>query len=509
MGEENKRKRKALWCAVIVILLVAAGMGGFFCIHELLRVRPAFSTAVYELGDRISRDPGDYLQGPEKRVEQGMVDLSQVNRYMAGTYQAVATCGGKEYQYEIVVRDTVAPVITPREEKVCLAIDREYSAEDLVKSVEDADPRTVLYFQDFGPEQTTLSYHVSGSFVCTLTAEDSSGNTASLHVPVTVDAAPTISGVRNIYMALGSQVDYLEQVIAEDERDGSLTEKITVDDSEVQLTREGSYRLSYRVENRLGIDTVSYADVVVTSEEDLQELIGSRQVSRTTDRVIGAINPYDAGASDYESIDDTMEYIKPALVQLYFSDGDGYSAGSGFLMEITEDTVYICTNRHVVEVYDEWDVYFFDGTIVRGKTLGYSDDYDVGVATVAVSDVPEELLQQLMTIHIDRDYWNGLNDQRIDVGLERVNRQGGILHISTGTLLKVKQFFIWYDQKDHTEVTLKLEHGDSGSAVLDGYGNLIGMAYAYSSSPRRYWCIPLDGILADYEEITGRSVYVY
>ena len=118
-------------------------------------------------------------------------------------------------------------------------------------------------------------------------------------------------------------------------------------------------------------------------------------------------------------------------------------------------------------------------------------------------------MEQLMTIHIDKGYWSGLNDHRIDVGLERVDRQGGILHTSVGTLLKVKQYFDWYDNMDHTEVTMKLEHGDSGSAVLDGYGNLIGMAYAYSVSPRRYWCVPLDGILDCYEEITGRTVFVY
>lgn len=502
--------RKVLWRTVFVLLLTAAiGVGGFFGIREMFRVRPAFSSAVFELGDRISRNPADYLQGPERSVEQGKIDLSQVDRYKAGVYQVSAHCGEKEYQYEIVIQDTVAPVITPREGTVYLALDREYAAEELVWEVEDADPLTTLYFQDSGTKQTTMSYHAAGSFVCTLTAEDSSGNVTSVNVPVTVDEAPTISGVRDIYVALGNRVDYLEQVVAQDETDGILTGEITVDDSEVHLTQEGIYRLTYRVENRLGIDTVSYADVTVVSEEGLQELIGSRQVNRDRDRIIGAINPYDAGVSDHDSIDDTLEYIKPALVQLYFSDEDGYSAGSGYLMEITDDTVYICSNRHVVEVFDEWDVYFFDGTRARGKALGCSDGYDVGVVTVDVSDVPEELFRQLMTVHIDWEYWSGLNDQRIDVGLERVNRQGGILHVSTGTLLKVKQYFAWYDEKDHTEVTLRLEHGDSGSAILDGYGNLIGMAYAYSSSPRRYWCVPLDAILASYEEITGRSVYVY
>lgn len=56
---------------------------------------------------------------------------------------------------------------------------------------------------------------------------------------------------------------------------------------------------------------------------------------------------------------------------------------------------------------------------------------------------------------------------------------------------------------------MELEHGDSGSAIFDGRGNLISMAYAYSTDPIRYWCIPLDGILECYEEITGRKVYVY
>ena len=81
--------------------------------------------------------------------------------------------------------------------------------------------------------------------------------------------------------------------------------------------------------------------------------------------------------------------------------------------------------------------------------------------------------------------------------------------MTTGNLVKIKQRFDWEGRKDHTEVTVVLEHGDSGSAILDGHGNLISMAYAYSTDPTRYWCIPLDAILECYEEITGRKVYVY
>lgn len=505
-----KRKRRWLRRSVYAVLLVAAVGALAFCVYfRLFRVQPAFTSIVYELGERVSRDLEDYLQGPAWAVAQGELDLSQVDADHVGTYQASVSCGRKEYLYEIIIEDTVPPDITPREGLIYLAAGREYAAEELVSGVADEDSQVMLYIQKEAQLRETVAFDTVGSFTCIVIAEDSSGNRNAVSVPVVVDMPPEIFGVRDIYLALGSRVDYLEQVTARDETDGNLTDRITVDDSQVQLTSEGTYRLAYRVEDNLGIETVSYADVTVASAEALQEMIGSRRISRSSQRIIGAMNLYDAGVSEHDDIDETLDYMKPALVQLYYSDRYGYSAGSGYLMEITEDTIYICSNRHVVEASDRWDVYFFDGTKVTGRTLGYSNSYDVGVAAVAVRDVPKRLLDQLMTIHIDREYWSGLDDHRIDVGLERVDRQGGILHTSVGTLLKIKQYFAWYDNKDHTEVTLKLEHGDSGSAILDGYGNLIGMAYAYSTSPRRYWCIPLDGILECYKEITGRNVFVY
>ena len=506
----SKKKRSLdrllLWAAVC---FAAIGVGAFFFYFRFYRVVPAFDSVTYELGETVSMDVGDYLLGTEWSVGRGVLDLSRVDSGHIGTYQAVVHHGRNEFSYEIVIEDTVPPVIKSKRETVYLAMGREYPPKELIESVTDADAQVLLNFWNGVTLLETVCYEFPGSYDCVITAEDSSGNRASVTVPVIVDSAPEISGVQDIYMALGRQVDYLEQVTAWDERDGDLTDKITVNDTDVRLSQEGTYRLEYRVEDNLGIDCVSYVDVTVMSTEALQEMIGQRRINRYNDRIIGAVNLYDSGASDHDNIQETLEYVRPAMVQLYYSSGSGYSAGSGYIMEITEDTVYICSARHVVETHGIWDVYFFDGTRVRGVSLGCSDEFDVGVVTVSVNLLPKKLMEQLMTVHIDEEYWSGLNDQRIDVGLERVDRAGGIMHVSTGTLLKVKQYFMWFDQKEHTEVTLKLEHGDSGSAILDGYGNLIGMAYAYSSSPRRYWCVPLDGIIECYEEITGHDIFVY
>ena len=291
--------------------------------------------------------------------------------------------------------------------------------------------------------------------------------------------------------------------------DGDLTNRIEIDDSRIQLGREGVYELGYSVEDGCGLVTERRATVTVASSKKLQEMIGERQINRWEDVILGAPNLYDPGMMKEDDLEAALDYMRPALVQLYHERENGYSAGSGYIMEITEDTIYICSNRHVAEKYDDWDVFFYDGTKVKGVHLGSSEVYDVGVVTVKRENLPEELQEQLMTVHIDKSYWNRLDDQMVELGLERVDREGGILHVTTGNLIKVKQIFEWYDRRDHTEVTVELEHGDSGSAILDGRGNLISMAYAYSTEPMRYWCVPLDGILECYEEITGRRVYVY
>ena len=494
-------------CLVTAVLLVTAG--GLFYVR-IYQVEPAFSEMTYEFGTPVSQDIQDYLVGTDWSVGLGELDLSRVDEDRTGTYQAVARHGSGQFSYIINIRDTAPPQIVWKDSQVYLALQRECSVEDVIEGVIDADASAKAYF--FGEEG--LSDHVYfdrlGEYELEILARDSSGNESSGRVTVIVDIPPVLDGIRDFYVALGSAPDYLDQVTAWDDIDGDLTDSIRVEDSEVFLDRAGEYTLTYLATDSYGLVTEEEAKVLVATEDELQELIGRRQIDYREDVILGAPNIYDAGVSRDEYLEETLEYMRPALVQLYHPTGrGGYSSGSGYIMEITEDTIFICTNRHVVSKYEDWDIYFFDGTSVPGECLGTSEDYDVGVATVALEDVPRALLRQLMTVHIDRLYWESLDEQPIELALERIDREGGLVHTTEGNLIKIRQDFEWYNQLDHTEVTVELVHGDSGSAVLDGYGNLICMAYAYSTTPTRYWCVPLDGILTCYEEITGRMPYVY
>ena len=490
----------------ILLLLGAAGV--FY--GKIYRVEPAFSQIQYEYGQSPSSELSDYLLGTAWSVSLGNLDLSQVDESRTGTYQAVVTHGRKEFTYQIQIADTTPPRILLEPEQVCLAAGRAFAVGDVTTEILDADRDTAVFFLEGNDLLQEMTIDQVGEYRLEILARDSSGNENRETVQVLVDTPPVIAGVHDFYVTAGSSPDYLWGVTAADEKDGSLTGRIEVDSSEVCLDREGSYQVIYRTEDSYGLETSAEASLTVASAEELQKLIGRRLIDYRSDTILGAPNVYDAGVSPEADMQETLEYMRPVMVQLYHGTGrGGFSSGSGFIMEITEDTVYICTNRHVVSKYRDWDIYFYDGTAVPGRQYGMCEDYDVGVAAVALADVPEELREKLMTVHIDVGYWKTLDQQPLELGLERVDRAGGLIHSTRGQLIKVRQEFEWDEQLEHTEVTVELVHGDSGSAVLDGYGNLICMAYAYSTTPKRYWCVPLDAILECYENITGRIPYVY
>lgn len=505
---EGRRKWRIAAGILAGTVLLAAGMLFFY--YRIYKVAPTFSEMTCEYGDQISQNIEDYLSGTEWSVHLGELDLSQVDQGHTGTYQAVVHHGRSQFTYEVTIQDTVAPEIRWKEEQIYLAAGEDYTVEDVIEGVEDVDPGAEAFFSQGDSLYSSLWFDTVGRYEVGILARDGSGNESSGQISVIVDTAPSFEGIRNFYCVPGSVPDYLEAVAVYDDLDGDLTAQIRVDDSEVNLDEPGEYSLRYVAEDSYGLETVEETKILVAEEDGIQALIGRRQIDYRKDTIIGAPNIYDGGVSEHEDIDETLEYMRPALVQLYHGVGrGGYSSGSGYIMEITEDRIYVCSNHHVVSKYEDWDIYFYDGTVVRGKAAGTTQSYDVGVVEVELENVPEELLEKLMTVHIDRSYWESLNQQDIEVGLERVDRTGGLLHVTKGRLIKVKQEFDWNNHAEHTEVTVELVHGDSGSAILDGYGNLICMAYAYSTDPTRYWCVPLDGILDCYREITGRTPYVY
>ena len=208
------------------------------------------------------------------------------------------------------------------------------------------------------------------------------------------------------------------------------------------------------------------------------------------------------------SMEAVLEQVLPCVVQIYHETPEGgHTAGSGFIMEMTDDTVYLCTNRHVIAKYDDWDVYFYDGTCIPGKKAGTDDVYDVGVVAVDRTAIPEEVLEKLKTVSYDLAGWEGLGNAELPVGIVRIGQEGDVLHTLTGSLLRKETEFLWGQGEKETEVRMAITDGDSGSAVFDENGKLVSMIFGCSQDAggERDWGVPLRAIVSCYEKITGET----
>lgn len=270
-----------------------------------------------------------------------------------------------------------------------------------------------------------------------------------------------------------------------------------------------------------GILILGIAAFTVTGtgcNKSADDIEGERETTELSDSTSGVMleteeaTEYSGDIQPEISLEETLQNMRPAIVHLYCEMEDGSSTtGSGFLVEITEEYIYICTNRHVINEDKEWKVFFYDGTMVDGENIGTSEAYDVGVVTVPLASVPDELLDDLVAVQIDLNYWEELKEDDAKIGLLRIGQNGEVLHILTGELVKKETIFLWGNGEMETEIKLAQTSGDSGSAIFDQYGKLISMVYGTSSdvSGERNWGIPLDAIVSCYEEITGRVLDVY
>lgn len=127
----------------------------------------------------------------------------------------------------------------------------------------------------------TLNNKVAGTYKIVYNVEDKDGNKSAAVREITVKELeesevvgkePVFEGVdEDLLIALDGEPDYLEGVKATDEEDGDLTDKIDVDASQVDLSKEGEYEVVYRVADSDGNLTTAIRKAIVTKVGGLGE----------------------------------------------------------------------------------------------------------------------------------------------------------------------------------------------------------------------------------------------
>lgn len=120
-------------------------------------------------------------------------------------------------------------------------------------------------------DEGLLDYEVAGVYPIHLVVYDGSGNrkTASFTITVFDNEKPLITGYNRIYYYIGEQLpDYLKLIEANDQEDGNLSDLVSFDDSQVDLSTPGIYPLYYSVSDSFGYDVEQVVSVQVMQNDN-------------------------------------------------------------------------------------------------------------------------------------------------------------------------------------------------------------------------------------------------
>ena len=168
---------------------------------------------------------------------------------------------------------------------------------------------------------------------------------------------------------------------------------------------------------------------------------------------------------------------------------DSESTGSGIIVGKSDTELLIATNNHVVQNADQLTVLFSADTendedkMVTAQVKGTDSSLDLAVVAVKLDDIPQDVMDQIKVIEIgDSDEVN-VGNWSIAIG----NALGYGQSVTFGIISALDREVIL--STDNGEITQNMiqtdaaiNFGNSGGALLDENGRLIGINSAKASS---------------------------
>lgn len=221
---------------------------------------------VLELGETLT--PDMLLTNPEKdQALMEQMDLSNVNT--VGEHTITVTSGNTQESCVIVIQDTTSPEL--KLQNVRRQPGESVEAKDFVVSATDlsGDPEISLVGE-------LPDCSKNGTHIITIAAKDINGNVTSKEATLWVSDnmnPPEIKGAEEaMVVEKHSEPDFLAEVYAEDDIDGEI--KADVDTSDLDLTKAGTYYITYTAMDSSGnVGTYKRKVTVEPDEEDTAAMV--------------------------------------------------------------------------------------------------------------------------------------------------------------------------------------------------------------------------------------------
>ena len=256
MSRKHKKKLNYRFVCLVCFMLCI-----IFMIFGYIKYRsPFYTTYTIEAGSELTVD--DLLKrnasSPEilTDIKKGVLDT-------VGTHTLKVKCDTGRYEVNLKVIDTVAPVITFKEETLCYVGD-DITAASIVESAKDETTITYKFKEDYQFETGKATY-------VEVIATDEGGNQVEGSSTITViedTEAPVVNAAVGIYINISDSVAYKKYLSVTDNRDSYDQLDIKVDTSKVNIGTAGYYPLTYTVTDRAGNSTTATSKVVVKDRND-------------------------------------------------------------------------------------------------------------------------------------------------------------------------------------------------------------------------------------------------
>ena len=168
---------------------------------------------------------------------------------------------------------------------------------------------------------------------------------------------------------------------------------------------------------------------------------------------------------------------------------DSESTGSGIIVGKSDTELLIATNNHVVQNADQLTVLFSadteneDDKMVSAQVKGTDSSLDLAVVAVKLDDIPKDVMDQIKVIEIGDSDEVKVGDWSIAIG----NALGYGQSVTFGIISALdREVTLSTDNGEITQNMIQtdaaINFGNSGGALLDEKGRLIGINSAKASS---------------------------
>ncbi len=231
----------------------------------------------------------------------------------------------------------------------------------------------------------------------------------------------------------------------------------------------------------------------------VQKLAGTRSSGNVTIPTTASVSST-TGTGDTVSsvseldVESIASSVLPAMVELsgtytatsnnmYWFGGNTQvytTAGTGIIIGQSDDSIIIMTNAHVVTDVSDLTATFNDTSTASASVVGSRSDKDVAVVKVKISDLSDSTLSQIAVATLNTDTAAlKVGEPVVAIGNalgEGQSVTSGIIS-ATGRSITVNNYT--YDDLIMTDAAIN--SGNSGGALLNSEGEVIGINFAKSS----------------------------